>query len=228
MYKRISILLGLFLMLISISTHSAPMLTFETIKGEPKEYGSLIQQLRIKTYYPFPYLYNFTQDPNEEDISYYSSNHTYTCIARNKDKIVALAIGIPLINYNYDQFFASDHFKPYVKSEIKKYFLIDELLFEDELDLTKRYSIGKQLLLHIEEALLQSDFKYIAKLIIERPLNHPLRLQDYLDETKILKDINYISTNIVIPVPWTTRISENQRQYQNNPMRFWVKEIKKQ
>jgi hypothetical protein len=170
-------------------------------------------------------LYHFTQDPNEEDISYYESNQTYICIAKNKNKIVALATGIPLVNYAYDKFAASEHFEPHLQSKMKHFFLIDEILFEDELDLANRYNIGRQLLMHMETALSSSEFKHISKLVVERPLNHPLRSENYLDEAKILNDLHYVSTEIVIPVPWTTRITQNERQYQNNPMRFWIKEI---
>jgi hypothetical protein len=178
----------------------------------------------MSTYYPYPYLYHFTQDPKAEDISYYNSDQTLIAIAKKEGKIIALATGIPLINYNYDKFVASQQFKNYSKVKMDEIFLLDELLFEDNLSLNQRYKVGKELIRQMEASLLNSSFKHIAKLIVDRAIDHPLRTYTYFDETKLLNELKYVSTDIVISVPWTTRISENERRYQDNPMRYWVKE----
>ncbi|MBS0289773.1 MAG: hypothetical protein JSS07_07050 [Proteobacteria bacterium] len=214
-----------FLIIFSVfSVFGAENITFEILKGHPKELSTTIQKLR-KSYYSYPYLYDFTDNPAEEDIALYNNDNTIIVTARKDESVVGMLLGIPLINFSYDDYNAVNHFKPFLKSEINNYYYICELQFENDLSMQKRYEIGLKLLDHLEKALKNSSYKYVSMLIVEREKDHPLRTENYFDEVKLLKEANYSVTDKLIPVPWTTRVSKDKKQYQDNPMRFWVKNL---
>jgi hypothetical protein len=62
-------------------------------------------------------------------------------------------------------------------------------------------------------------------LVVERPENHPLQVENALDETKILSDLQFVKTQFTTEIPWTTRVSAQKNEYLLNPMRLWTKKI---
>jgi hypothetical protein len=204
-------------------SHAGDKLVYETIH-DPAALMPTIQKMRFNTYAPFPYLYAL-HDASAEDTSFYNA-HTKIVVVKKNNHVVALAVALPLENFQYDEFSAKKQLVPQLGSKIKDYLLISEILFSDHPDIVNaKYEIGTQLLKHMERAVDHTQFKHLCVLVVERSLDHPLYLKNYFDETKILKKANYKKTDWVVMVPWTTKISNDQSQYQDNPTRLWEKRL---
>lgn len=62
-------------------------------------------------------------------------------------------------------------------------------------------------------------------LVVERPQDHPLRYELFLDESKVLNELGYAKTNYVTQIAWIVRLDENKTAHQDNTLTLWSKKI---
>ncbi len=190
---------------------------------------STIQKWRVENYAHFPYLYVST-GAEQEDVSYYQRSSKLVITAAKKDNVIeALAVAIPLSDFQSKnlEFSARNLFETSLGRHIDQYYYISELLFRDPNHSSKsNEDIGKNLLKMVEsEIKLDKDFNKIAMLIVERPADHPLRDELFIDEINILKDSGYVKSSVSAKIIWNTRLDNHKNEQQENKMILWSRAI---
>lgn len=189
----------------------------------------LMKKMRVDNYYRFPYLYVSKGADQEEVTAYEQSPKALIVVAKNGKNIEALAAAIPLADvYNKNlNISAKELFEKTLGKNIDHYFYISELLFADTKQSDdKKDEIAKNLVKRIESEIKHDkSFDHVSMLVVERPEDHPLHHELFLDESKILKKSGYAKTNYVTQIAWTVRIDNNKTEHQNNTLTLWSKKI---
>ena len=188
-----------------------------------------IQKMRVDNYYHYPYLYASKGIESENVLFYQQSHKTKMSVAKVDNQIVGIVIALPLVDFHCKNngFSAKDQLVGPLGDSINRYYYISEILLSHpENPSQEQEEIGKQLLTLIDkEVAAEKEFQHISMLIVERARNHPLRPRLFIDETKMLSALGYKKTRYTTFIPWTTRVSEDKTEHQNNPVRLWSKSV---
>lgn len=228
-----NVTIGMILLMASTFTHASPLdkgITYEVLPtNQINSIFPIMRKMRVNNYYHFPYLYVSKGVDQEEVAAYEQSQKVLMVVAKNDKNIEALAIAIPLADLYCENLdiSAKKLFEKTLGTNIDHYFYISELLLSDtKQSHAKKDEIAKNLVKRIEDEIKHDkSFEHISMLVVERPQNHPLRHELFLDESKILKELGYAKTNYVTQIAWTVRLDNNKTEHQDNTLTLWSKEI---
>lgn len=228
-----NLITGMILLMATTFSQASPLdkgITYEVLPAN--QIHSVLpafKKMRVDNYYYFPYLYVSEGTDQEETTSYEQSLKGVMIVAKNDKNIEALAIAIPLADiYNKSlDISAKKLFEKTLGKNIEHYFYISELLLADTKQSDgKKDEIAKSLIKHIEIEIIQDkSFDHVSMLIVERPQDHPLRHELFLDESKILQELGYAKTNYVTQIAWTVRLDKNKTEHRDNTLTLWSKKI---
>lgn len=228
-----NLITGMILLMATTFSQASPLdegITYEVIPANQiNSVLPLFKKMRVDNYYHFPYLYVSKGTDQEETTSYEQSLKRLMVVAKNDNNIEALAVAIPLADiYNKTLDISGRKlFEKALGKNIDHYFYISELLFADTKPSDgKKDEIAKNLVKRIESEIIHDkSFDHVSMLVVERPQDHPLRHELFLDESKILKELGYAKTNYVTQIAWTVRIDKNKTEHQDNTLTLWSKKI---
>lgn len=225
--------IGMILLMTTTFSQASPSnkeITYEVIPANQiSSVLPLIKKMRVDNYYRFPYLL-VSKGADQEDVaSYEQSSKVLMVVAKNGKNIEALAMAIPLADvYNKNLDISGKKlFEKTLGKNIDRYFYISELLLADMTPSDgKKDEMAENLVKRIESEIKHDkSFDYVSMLVVERPQDHPLSHELFLDESKILKESGYAKTNYVTQIAWTVRFDKNKTEHQNNTLTLWSKRI---
>lgn len=225
--------IGMILLMTATFSQASPSdkkITYEVIPANQiSSVLPLMKKMRVDNYYHFPYLL-VSKGADQEDVASYEQSPKVLMIVAKSDKnIEAIAMAIPLTDvYNKNLDISGKKlFEKTLGKNIDRYFYISEVLLADTKPSDGKNDEMAENLVKLIESEIKHDksFDYVSMLVIERPQDHPLRHELFLDESKILKELGYAKTDYVTQIAWTVRLDENKTEHQNNTLTLWSKKI---
>lgn len=174
-------------------------------------------QLRIRIFHDFPYLYEGSQEYEEDYLQFYAKNPlSFAFGVFDGEQLVGATTGMPLS----------------VQSrEIQQPFLergmnIDEIFYFGESILLPEYrgrGLGHLFFDVREKHALENGFKITAFCSVMRPEDHPLRPADYRPNDAFWTKRGYQQQDYSCRMEWLDR---NETQKTEKELIFWTKEWK--
>ncbi len=174
-------------------------------------------ELRIRVFHDFPYLYEGSQDYEENYLQVYTKNPlSIAYVVFDGEKAVGATTGMPLSAES---------------TEIQQPFLdrgmnIDEIFYFGESILLNEYrsrGIGHLFFDVREKHALENGFKITAFCSVIRPEDHPLKPGDYRPNEPFWTKRGYTKQDYSCRMSWLDR---NETKETQKELQFWTKEWK--
>lgn len=174
-------------------------------------------QLRIRVFHDFPYLYEGSQEYEENYLQVYTQNPLSIVYGVfDGEKLVGACTGMPL----------SAESKEIQEPFLERGLNINEIFYFGESILLAPYrghGIGHLFFDVREKHALENGFKVTAFCAVIRPEDHPLRPANYRPNNHFWTKRGYIEQNYCCRMSWLDR---NQTKETEKELIFWTKEWK--
>ena len=195
------------------------MIKKRTVHGHQIEpWLDQIGELRIKVFREFPYLYDGSEEYEQEYLQkYLDSDESIAVLIIDDDHLVGVSTGIPL------QDESNDFKKPFIQAE----FDLQKIFYCGESVLLPAYR-GLGLYKHCfsereHHARSPGRFEWITFCAVVREADHPLRPQNYKPLDQIWKKYEYKKDpHLNTYFPWKEINKEKETEKE---MIFWMKEL---
>jgi hypothetical protein len=180
-----------------------------------------IARLRISEFKKFPYLYSGDMDNEKKYLSAYArSDRSLFAIAFADNDIAGIMTGIPLLESA--DVLPADAIPLFEKNQLnpEDFYYWGELIIVPEF---RRSGISATLFNEANHAI-ESNYKNICFMAIDREQNHPLRPKNYWDTAQLWKKLGFIQTAMKITIKWPTNLADQQIAT-DNTLSFWIKEL---
>lgn len=174
-------------------------------------------QLRIRVFHDFPYLYEGSQEYEENYLKIYTQNPLSIAYGVfDGEKLVGACTGMPL----------SAESKEIQEPFLERGMNINEIFYFGESILLAPYrghGIGHLFFDVREKHALENGFKVTAFCSVIRPEDHPLRPANYRPNNHFWTKRGYVEQNFSCRLCWLDR---NQTEETEKELIFWTKEWK--
>lgn len=194
-------------------------LTLEKYSGaEARKVVDGLAELRLKVFWDFPYLYEGDLSYERSYLeTYFKAQHSFILVVKERDRFIGATTGI----------WAKEEEESF-KEPLKKFGLIpDEVFYFGESVLLSEYrglGLGKVFMEEREKyARSLGQIKTLAFCSVERPLDHPLRPQDYRPLDEFWKSRGFApAPGLYAEYHWKDRGEQSETTKRLN---FWLKHI---
>lgn len=194
----------------------------ETFKGaDIQPYTRLLSEMRLKEFRQFPYLYIGNM---EDDLAYTqtfsSTPQGRLIVAFQGNQVVGVRSGMPLET----PLFFLDRWRSFLQKQginTKKCFFSGEIVIDPAF---QKKGLRSQLMNQYFQEVEAMGFTSIMAITSLRPLDHPLRPQDYVDID--MPRYGFENTNIVLSNTWPTLQADGTVKEQENHLIVWMKNLK--
>lgn len=193
--------------------------TIQTLTGSDiGPYVDDLAHLRIEVFRSFPYLYDGTMDYERKYIDTYSNSpHSVFVLARDGDRVVGVATGIPM----------ADETKEFKQPFVDKGYDPETIFYFGESVLLPEYrgqGIGVAFFEYRERYARElGGFTHCCFCAVERPSDHPLRPADYQPLDEFWKNRGY-RKEPALNTKYRWKDVGDSRETAK-PMTFWLKSL---
>ncbi|MBM3633215.1 MAG: GNAT family N-acetyltransferase [Alphaproteobacteria bacterium] len=193
----------------------------EVFRGtETAPYIRALADMRLETFYEFPYLYvGKLEDELAYTQLYTLTPHGILVIAFEGETIVGLYSGLPLDTPGSMMKVWSDKLK-------EEGIILENCFYAGELIVKPAFQnkgIGSQLMKRLLREVDERGFREIMGVTAIRPLNHPLRPQKYFDTDTIWGKYGLVKSSIILTGAWLTRQSDGTAKVEDNQLACWLR-----
>lgn len=193
----------------------------EVFKGEETlSYIRVLSEMSIEAFHHFPYLYAGSV---EDTVAYTKGcSQGLLIIAFNDEAIVGIYLGMPMNAPN--SFLEQWSRKLSAKGiNVNKCFYAGSLIVAPSF---QRQGIGSQLMQRLLQEAKEMGFETMMGVTPIRPLNHPLRPQNYFDTDQLWGKYGFEKIPIVFSVTWPTLQEDGTIKGGTNELACWVNPLK--
>lgn len=195
------------------------MLNYHRLSGEEaRAFINELATLRLKVFWDFPYLYEGTLEYEKNYLeTYFKARHSFIFLVQDGDKIVGATTGI----------WAQEEEESFQKPFLNAGFDPANIFYFGESVLMSEYrgkGIGKRFFQERETYARSLPFiKRLSFCAVERPIDHPLRPQNYepLDVFWHSQGFQKVA-GLRTEYKWQDR---DQDQLTTKKMQFWMKNL---
>lgn len=183
-------------------------------------YSQALANMRLETFYEFPYLYV----GKLEDELCYTQLYTSTpqgilVIAFEGETIAGLYSGLPVNTPGSMMQVWCDKLRE-EGVVLENCFYAGELIVKSDF---RKKGLGSQLMMRLLREADDMGFTEIMGITSIRPLDHPLRPQKYFDTDSIWGKYGLVKSSIVLTGTWPTRQSDGTVKVEENQLACWLR-----
>lgn len=196
-------------------------LRIEVFKGaETAPYLQTLVDMRLETFYEFPYLYvGKLEDELAYTQLYTSTPQGILVIAFEGETIAGLFSGLPLDTPGPMMKVWSDKLRE-EGVRLENCFYAGELIVKPAF---QNKGLGSQLMMRLLREADDMGFREVMEVTAIRPLDYPLRHQKYFDTDTIWGKYGLVKSSIVLTGTWPTRQPDGTVRAEENQLACWLR-----